>query len=257
MTLFSVARSFLPTESSHCLCRMIKPKDHFSEDNVTRFLIWFFMLIMAAMLVTLYLVAALEGILVYPSLYISSTYIRDPTRAVAAYMIPLLAFLFVIISTSRLNRLSPFIYRSIDIWLMALLIVSILVFFVGMCGVGAVPKSTLYPLHVVGAIMLFVGGIASLLIFTLLDYRLDLDQPMDIKWYRFGIAITGLATGVVLAITAGVSDITASICEIILAILLVLYVLSWMHESEFNFRSRSLPARLSCLEAEPSSHPPV
>ena len=236
---------------------MHRPSVYFEEKNVIRTLIAIAAILVIALMTTLYLVAGLEHIIMYPSLYISSTYVRDPTRAVAAYILPLLAFLFVIVSVSRINRMSPYIFRWQDIWLLAFLILCISMLFMGLCAVGAVPISTQHTVHSVGVILLFVGGTFTVITFTVLDDRLFIIMPDFLRITRIAIAVLTFLVGLTLAITTEMTDITASIAEIVLVSLFALYVLTWAHESDFPIRSAYLPHRLSFLESSPPCHPPV
>ncbi len=56
--------------------------------------------------------------------------------------------------------------------------------------------------------------------------------------------------------TADLSDAAAAVLEIVLILLAIAYFWSWTVSSEFPVKSRSLPARVSVIEAE-RSNPPV
>lgn len=227
-----------------------------TEKPVVRTLIIFLVLIVVSMLASLYLVASLDHILAFPQISISDTYTRDPTRATAAYMMSLSAFVFLLVSLSRLNRMFPFVYRQADIWVFSALILGVVFLFISICAVGAVPLTTEYSVHIIAAVTLFISGGLAILAVTWLDDRLDFDRPQSLRIFRILITCLVLLSGIALAVTSEIADASAGILEIVIVVLFLLYIGSWLHESEFPLVSKSLPERLTPLQAD-LSVPPV
>ena len=227
----------------------------FREKDVVRALIIFFIFLVLVLLFVLYLVSALNGTLQYPEITISRTYVTDPTRAVAAFLIPLGVFVFVLVIVSRLVRMYPFIYRSVDLWLFAFLILFIFVAIVGVLGASAVPLTVEYSVHITGAIMLFVGVAFGFAIMALLDHRLDILRPKWVKRYRGILATLMVATSLALAISIDLTSAAGGILEIIIILMFLMYIASWLDSSEYPLKSGSLPARVSVVEAERADAP--
>jgi hypothetical protein len=226
------------------------------EIHVVRFLVVLLILLVLSFMGSLFLVAALNGTLSFPDISISDAYTADPTRAEAAYMIPVSAFVFVLIAISRISRMSLFVYRQADIWTFSLLIVSVFFIFISACGVAAVPLSSEYTVHVVSAITLFISGGVFIGAVTWLDDRLDFDRPQLLRNFRIATAIVLILTGLALAITSELTDAAAGVLEIVLVLLFLLYIASWVHRSEFPLESKSLPARLTSIQSD-LSLPPI
>ena len=212
---------------------------------------------MLAMLLTVYLVSALQGFLIYPNLYISNAFVKDPTRAVAEFMLPVIAFFFILVSAARLNRFSPYVYRKWDVVLFWTIIVLLAFFLIGTVGVAAVSLTTLRSLHLVAVFFLFIAAVLLVLSFTVLDERIDIDRPDSVRDYRRVMAFVIVFTGLALAIATGLSNIAGSVLEIVLILEFLMYLASWWHESDFPIKSRSLPEYLPPLQAAPPSVPPI
>lgn len=212
-----------------------------------RFLLIFLCLVVLSLLATLYLVASMDHIFAFPEISISDAYVRDPTRAVAAYLIPLGAFVFTLIVVSRLLRMFPYVYRQADLWMFSLVILATGFFLISACGVGAVPLSTQYSIHIVATVTLFISGGIIILTCTFLDSQLDFDQPQNLGIYRIILSSLVVFCGIALAITAQLADADAAagIIEISLVVLFLMYFVSWGHDSEFPLNSKSLPSRLT------------
>ena len=227
-----------------------------SEKPVVRTLITAFAVFTVSLLGITFLISSLNGVIQYPNIAISDAFASDPSRAIAAFLIPVATYFLVLVVVSRLIRLYPYVFRTRDMWLFSFIILCLVVTFFGLMGVAAVPINSQRSLHLVAAIMVFLGGGLMLIAFTLLDKSIDIDQPQFVLRYRIIVASLLVALGIALAITAEFTDVATAVLEIILVLLAVAYILSWTVESEFPIRSKSLPARVSILESE-RSDPPI
>ncbi len=226
------------------------------EKDVVRVLIGLLIVCVLAMLGIVYLLSGLNGSLQYPEISISDSYIVDPSRAVAAFLIPISTYILVLIVVARLIRIYSFVFRTGDMWLFSFIIVCLIVGFVGLMGVAAVPIEVERSLHLTAAIALFLGLGFMLIGFTVLDESIDLEASRSVRLYRLGFSIILLSLGIALAVTADVSDAATGILEIVLILSGLLYILSWSVSSEFPIKSRTLPARVSVIESE-RANPPV
>lgn len=226
-----------------------------TEKAVIRTLIGVLTFTVVVFLGLTYLLSSLNHTLTYPRITISDTYVTDPTRAIATFMISLGAYLLVLIVVARLLRIHPYVYRGIDMWLYFLIMFCLIVGFIGLMGVAAVPINLQRSLHLIAAIMMF-GAIGLMLIsFTLLDESINIASPTSVRQFRILISAVLIGAGIALAILADLTDAAAAILEICLILIALLYIITWTHESEFPIKSRTLPARLSILAAERSDPP--
>ena len=212
-------------------------------------------LITLALYLTVYLLAGLKGQLDYPSIYPSRAFASDPSRAVAAVLIPIMAFLLVFVVLERLNRTSPYIKTRGDIIVLGIILFSLFCVLIGLLGVAAVSVLTLDWLHWIAAGILLGGVVFLLLSLTYWDERLNMVRPNCLRWYRIIIAALGLIVGLVLAGTVGSVIIVTAICEMMLTGLLLLYFISYTHESEFPITSESSIEEV--VVGIPVSNPPV
>lgn len=226
------------------------------EIYVVRSLIVGFAVATVGMLGITYLVSSLNGTISYPDIVISDSFSVDPGRAIAAFLIPIATYLLVLVVVSRLIRLYPFVFRTRDMVLFSFIIVCLVVTFIGVMGIAAVPISTSRGLHLLAAILVFLGGGLMLVAFTILDESIDIDASWNVRSYRIVVAGLLVLGGLALAITGYLSDVATAVLELFLVLLAVAYILSWLDVSEFPIRSKSLPARVSILEAE-RADPPV
>ena len=226
------------------------------EKDVVRVLIGLITLCVVSFLGIVYLLSALNHSMVYPDISVSDAFVVDPSRAVAAFLIPIATYFFVLVVVARLVRLYPYVFRAIDMWLFAFIILLLIVAFIGLMGVAAVPIDTQRTVHLVAAVMLFVGVGFLFIAFTLLDESIDLECSPTVRWYRIGLALLIFATGVALAVTQDLTEAAAAIIEIVIILQGLAYTWSWTSASEFPIKSRSLPARVSVMESE-RSNPPI
>lgn len=226
-----------------------------TEKNVIRILIGMLSAITVVFLGLAYLLSALNDTLTYPNIAISETYVTDSTRAIATFMISIGTYLLVLIVVARLIRIFPYVYRGIDMWLYFLIIFCLIVGFIGLMGVAAVPINLDRSLHLVAAIMLFAAIGAMIISFTVLDESINIDCPAAVRQFRILISVLLIGAGIALAVVADMTDAPTAILEICLILIALVYFITWTHESDYPIKSRTLPARLSILASERSDPP--
>ena len=209
-----------------------------------------------ALLTAVYIVSGVLGQLSYPNIYPSRAFTQDPGRAIAASLIPIIAFLVVIIVLERLNRTSPYIRSRRDNIIAGFTLFFLFLFFIGLLGVGAVAVTALDWLHWVATGLAAAGAALMLLLLTYWDYRMRIIRPRWLRWFRILIAAFAFIVAIVLAATTVSSVIIVSaICELVLIGLFLLYFLSYAHESEFPIKSER--PRADIVLGVPVSNPPV
>jgi hypothetical protein len=226
-----------------------------SEIFVVRTLIVLLTVLVLTFLGVVYLLSALNHSLSYPSIAISDAYETDPTRAIANFLISVSAYLFVLIVAARLIRLYPFVYRERDMWLLFLIILSLVVGFLGLMGLAAVPISVQRTLHLVAALMFFLGVGFLVILSILLDESINISAPSWLRRTRIALGVVLVGLGIALAIVVELTDAPTGILEICLVLAGLVYIGTWMHESEFPIKSETLPARMSSPLIERSVPP--
>jgi hypothetical protein len=108
---------------------------------------------------------------------------------VAAFLIPISTYLFVLIVVARLIRIYPFVFRVADMWLFAFIILCLIVGFIGLMGASAVPIDTQRAVHLVAAVMLFFGLGFLIIAFTILDESIDIDASPQVRQFRIIMSV--------------------------------------------------------------------
>lgn len=150
---------------------------------------------------------------------------------------------------ARLIRIYPYMFFRGHMWMFLIIILCLGVTFVGLTGAAAVPSTTQDTVHLAAAIMAFLGYGLMLVLFTLLDESIGVDAPDALRTYRITLSWVLIMGGITLGITGLFSDVATAILEIILVLLAVAYTLSWLHETEFRIRSKTVAPSVVIMES--------
>jgi hypothetical protein len=198
----------------------------------------------------IYLLSGLNEQIHWPAIGVTLAYANDPSRAVAAFILPISGMINLTVIWLRMRRMR-FLLHSPYHWASWLIIVSMMVVHtISLFGLGAITPLTNVALSYVVSAMWYGSTIQIILFVTLLNWQVSLIQPRYLLVYRLVILSLVLATSLAIALTIGWVVGPCAIVEIVLSSLTVLYALSYAHSSEF-------PLRSSCLFAYPASIPPV
>jgi hypothetical protein len=114
----------------------------------------------------------------------------------------------------------------------------LVVFCITMVGVSAVSIQTNRWLHWIIAGIMFIAGVLMTLFFPIVDYLSDLRFPKWLWIFRWVLAITGLILGILVAPLSSTVKLAGAIVEITLAVLFIIYTISFAHTGEFPLRSK-------------------
>lgn len=185
------------------------------------------------LIVSCYIIAVRDGYLISPKLYLSASFRRDPTRAIAGFILPLTAISYGIILAARIYRISVFVNKRSDEVLLWISIVATCGAVVGMIGVAAVSLDLDKNIHWVAAAVLFFSAVVLMVCLTILDDRLNLKRPNWLRVVRIVISALAVLSIVMMGAATFFSYLVASIFEFLLAALLVSYIFSLVHDSSF------------------------
>ncbi len=215
-----------------------------------RILIITFIASRVILLVAIYIVSGVLGKLAYPKIGVTSAYATDPSRAIAAFILPISAMINLTVGWLRLRRMR-FLLHSVYHWIswtgLAVMLVTLSM---GLFGLGALVPSTNVALYYVASSLWYSGAIFSMVLATVLNWQVGLIQPRYLRNYRYILTVLVLGVSMALALTIGWVEAASSILEIVLSTMTALYTASYMHDCEF-------PMRSSCPFAYPASIPPI
>jgi hypothetical protein len=196
---------------------------------------WLFLLLILAivsLIVSTYLISALNGTLTYPSIYFSHAFQFDPSRAIAAFLLPVIALLVSAIVTIRQGRLYPAIGGPVQFILWVFVFVWLVILDIGLVGLGAVTITTQSALHYTAAGFIVIGGALLVLTDQMFNELTGADGTPGLKLWRWSAVLGTWAAGIAFAITIGLSDITASIMEFLFVFFFLMYLLSYLHPAD-------------------------
>lgn len=214
-------------------------------------LIALLLLLELALFVSIYTLAAVQGLIAFPQIYISRASQFDPARAIAAYLLPLTAFIIAVVVGMRLNRIDPLLRttREKRLWWASIVFLAGLI--LGTVGTAAVSIATQQWLHWVAATVLYVCGTLLVTAMTILDESVGLTQPGYLRKTRIVLTVLIWAMGILFAVTAVWLSSVASVAELVITALFILYFATYAHTSEFELKSTRL------VVGYPASVPPI
>ena len=190
-----------------------------------------------AFVILVYTIAGVQGTIQYPEIYISDTIKQDPGRAIGGYLIPLAAFLVVVIIGMRLNRIDPLLRRTRDVVLWYLACIALLGVFLGRMGVAAVPISTNRALHAVAAATLYISSVCMFTLLAILDECVGLDRYPNVRYTQISLCVLMWVFGLLFAITIDWVDQAAVVAQLVLALLFLKYNVTFYMATEFDMKS--------------------
>ena len=220
------------------------------ERRVVRSLIIVLVILQTAFFISVYVTAGVLGQLNFPNFFISNALSLDPGRAIGAFLLPLSATIILIVVGARYYR----IYRSFTMgkysskifWFSFL---CLLVAVVGMVGVSAVAIDTNRWVHWSISATMFLSGVFLVVSLPFLDNSLQIIAPRWLVRFRRSTAVAVAVTAILLAATIAWQKLIASIAEIIVSALFLVYFVTFFHNSEFPLNSR--------IEAITKTSPPT
>jgi len=228
----------------------------FENKGLIQLLVLLLIIIQVAFFASIYITSALLGQLDYPKIFISHAISLDPGRAIAAYLLPLSAILILVIIGSRFYRMypllpsrstgavvsprsglgrlrSPRIIRGLYWFLLFCLFVMVIT----MIGVSAVAISTQRWVHWIIAGLMFLFGTMLVVFFPVLDRELHVLISRWIFRFRWFLAIFAFLMGISLGVFAPTIKLVGAIIEIVGVVVLIVFVITFAHPSEFPLRT--------------------
>ena len=220
------------------------------EKMLVRILVVVYVILRVIFLTVIYILSGILHRIQYPGIGVALAYAEDPSRAVAAFILPISAMLSVTVVWLRARRLR-FLLHSPSQWLIwSAIVLIIVVHAIGLIGLGAVTVSTNVALGYVVAGFWYGGSIGLILLQEILNRQVSLIQPRFLVVYRKFITSVVLTAATGIAFTIGWLPAPSAILEMIMSSFTALYSAAYCHRSEF-------PLRSSCVFAYPATVPPV
>lgn len=220
------------------------------EKELVRILLLLLVVIRFILLGTVYILSGVKHQISFPNISVNAAISEDPSRAVAAFILPISAMITLVVVTLRLRR-SSFIVHSVFQWVVwCMIFAGTLLAFVGLLGIAAVTLETDSALAYTFSGLWLAGSVVQVIGITVFNISVSLIVPLWLSLLRIVLtAIVALST-VGLALTVGWVPQADWIIEIILSCFVVLFMWTLAHTSEF-------PLRSSCPFASPASVPPL
>ena len=211
------------------------------QRKLAKYLVIALVLLQTAMLLSVYLVSGLMGKLTLPKIYISNAFRADPARAIAAFILPLCAFISFILVGQRCLFLYDLLRNPADKRLFWATVVLMSAASLGMCAVAAVSIDTMKILHWLAAGVLFCSSSVMMCIVTVLEHRLSIAQPVWLHRFRIATVVLSFIATIVLVGTSKHEPLAASVSEMVLATLLLIWFTTLAHGSSFPLVSVKEP----------------
>jgi hypothetical protein len=203
------------------------------ERKVMRWTAALVTILQITLIASCYTIAVRDGYLNPPKLYLSASFRRDPTRAIAGFILPLNAIGYGIILSARLFRISVFVNKRKEEVLFWGAVLATGGAVVGMIGVAAVSLDLDKTLHWAAAVLLFSCANILMICLTVLDDSLNFIRPKWLRVVRILISVLGVLSIIMMGAATSFNFLVASIFEFLLAALLVAYIFSLVHDSSF------------------------
>jgi hypothetical protein len=164
----------------------------------------------------------------------------DPGRAVGAFVLPISVTIILIVVGARHFRMyrsftfTPKHSRKLFWFSFTCLIVAV----ISMVGVSAVAIHTNRWIHWIIAGIMFISGVFVVVSLPFLEESLQVTAPRWLVRFRRFIAAFVAVSAILLAATISWQKATASVAEIVVVALVILYLISLAHNSEFPLVSR-------------------
>lgn len=230
--------------------RLLRQELFSGEKEMVRIMIAILVALRIIFLATIYILSGVKHFIRYPHIGVYDAYAIDPARAVAAFILPFTAMFASTVIALRLRKIS-FLLHTPGQWIVWWLqVVGLVMVTLGLFALGALTPATDVALSYVCAAFWYGGSILVVVLSEFLDYHLDLKQPQYLKTARFIIAAFVMGTAMGIALTIGWLPAPAAVLEIVLSFVVVLYYITWAHDSEFPIRSNN-------PFAYPANVPPV
>ncbi len=217
---------------------------------MVRIFVILYVLLRIIFLLTIYLLSGILGQIKYPAIGVVLAYAQDPTRAVAAFILPIAGMISITVIWLRLRRIR-FLLHAPSHWITWWAIVLMMfIHAIGLFALGAVAASTNVALSYIAGGFWSFGSIGIILLQQVLNRQVEVIQPLFLSYFRIFITIVVLGAAIGIGCTIGWLPAPSAILEISMSSFTVLYSLSYMHSCEFPLRSR-------CPFAYPPIVPPV
>jgi hypothetical protein len=210
------------------------------ERRIARSLILILVLLQIGFFISVYVSAGVLGQLTYPNFFISNALSLDPGRAIGAFVLPVCATIILLVVGARLFR----IYRTIPLStkfkfrLFWFIFVCLILTVLGMIGVSAIAIQTHRWVHWTVAAIMFISGVFLITSFPFLDKSLQIIAPRWLVRLRWLTASAVAVTAIALAATISWAKVAASVLEITVSALFIVYFVTFAHVSDFPPTSR-------------------
>lgn len=203
------------------------------QRKLARSLVLALLLLQMSMILAVYLVSGLKGYLELPKIFISNAFRVDPARAIAAFVLPLCAFISFMLVGLRCLLLHDLLRNPVDKRLFWTTVVFMSTSALGMVAVSAVSIDTMKLLHWIVAATMFGSSTVVMCLISVIEHRIGLQQPAWLHRSRIGMFALSIVAIVVLMATSTIQPLVASIAELVLAALLLAWSVTLVHGSSF------------------------
>lgn len=220
------------------------------EKQFVRALLVVLLFLRLSLLASVYILSGVENKIAYPNIGVNVAIQEDPSRAIAAFILPISAMLILVVVLLRLRRISFVVHTGCQWTVWTVIFISAFFVFFGLVGIGCVSLLTNAAVSYSFAGVWYVGSVINVCGLTFLNHMVQQIAPLWLVQLRifFTLIVIGLSLG--LAVTVGWVPQASWIIEILLAVSTVLYLETYAHSSDF-------PIRSYCPFAYPATVPPV
>lgn len=181
---------------------------------------------------TVYYLAFKYGLIAYPYLFLSTAFGWDPARAVAAFLLPIIALLTGLVLYLRALLIKPRLKTRFQRSLWKGFNCCIVLTCFGLLGVSAISIYTNIYVHLVFAFALFIGGILIMLISTFFDISLNLPINLPIRVIRLVLTVTAIVSGICLGVFFYPKPFFGSIMEMVTTGSIISYFCTFAYKLE-------------------------